>query len=65
MPRRYILDVLFWPRDDRGEPIFPPDLSPSAGSTGYLHDLAVSRGIPHPQAMQWARAVMAQEKKRG
>lgn len=63
LTRRYVLDVLFWPRDEKGEPLFPE--AEREKPLAYLYDLAVKRGLPHEQAKAWAKAAKAEQAKRG
>lgn len=63
LSRRYVLDVLFWPRDEKGEPVFPEGDSEKPQT--YLHDLAVKRGLPHDQAEAWAEAENAKHARGG
>jgi hypothetical protein len=54
LTRRYVLDVIFWPRDrETGAPHFPEQAV--ASSLRYLYDLAVNRGLPHDRAWAWSR----------
>jgi hypothetical protein len=63
MKRAYVLDVLFWKRDDRGEPAFGPE--PRDEPLDYLRDLAVRRGLPHREASAWAAKAHAQGMRKG
>lgn len=62
LPRDYLFDVLFFPRDDCGVPLFPQEKGESPGE--YLYGLAVARGLPHPHALAWARG-QQRPRKRG
>lgn len=57
-----MLDVLFWPREE-GEPVFPPEKRERPME--YLRDLAVKRGLPHQQAVAWAKEAYRKGMRKG
>lgn len=52
LTRLWILEVIFWPRDDEGKPVFPGD---GGNPVKDMADLAQARGMDPKKALEWAK----------
>lgn len=57
MTRLYVFEVLFWPRDEKNEPVFPAEERESPSE--HLRLIALKRGLTHPEASRWAAKEVA------